>query len=96
MKRLLKKGLIPACLINPALIRQHNENSPEVARIGNGGDNISLDALLLHYASDGVSVRKYWRDTVFSDGDLPTDDTFAPVMSGTLSRAEKYLLSRKD
>lgn len=94
MKKILKQGKIPAALINPALIRKHNENSPAVAHIKNGGDNVSLDSLLLHYLSDSHIVRKYWRDTVHSSEALELDDTFAPVAKDLngLSRKERRML----
>ncbi|OYZ26138.1 MAG: hypothetical protein B7Y23_02815 [Sulfurovum sp. 16-42-52] len=65
IKRLLKQGKIPAALLNPAIIREHNENSPQVARIDHPGQEVSLDALALRYASDGIAVRKHFRDIVF-------------------------------
>ena len=86
---MLKRGKIPASLINPALINQHNENSPFVAQINHGTQEISLDSLALLYAYDGIATRKHFRDMVISprNADTPLE---AVDLDATRSRSDRH------
>ena len=89
IKELLKKGKIPAGMVNPMIIKEHNEVSPEVCKIDHGNQELSLDALALLYISYGVSTRKHWRDTVFSKE--PTKvESIEDLDFSTMSRKERH------
>lgn len=88
IKAMLRQGKIPAGLINPKLIKEHNDNSPAVAKIEHSSDDLSLDALAILYAADGVASRKHWRDTVHHKE--PTrEEPIEELNLGALSRRER-------
>lgn len=92
IKRLLKKGFIPAALLNPVIIKLHNENSPQVAQITHGGQEVSLDALALRYVSDGISARKHFRDTVHALSEATVKQpTGEDLDLGGMSRRDRHL-----
>ena len=64
IRAMLKQGKIPAGLINPALLCEHNENSPQVAHIMHSEQEVSLDALAIHYAVNGIGARKFFNDNI--------------------------------
>jgi len=85
---MLKTGKIPASLINPALINQHNQNSPFIAQINHGSQEISLDSLALLYANDGIATRKHFRDMVISPRN--TDTPLESVDLVARSRSDRH------
>lgn len=84
LKRMLKLGKIPAALINPILIKDHNDNSPTVARIDHGNQEVSIDSLLVRYVADGIGARKFFKymvkpTEVVDEKDLPIRHNGADV-----------------
>lgn len=92
IKALLKQGKIPAGMVNPAIIKMHNDNSPQVARIDHSSDELSLDALAILYASDGIAARKHWRDTVHHEEPAKEDaDPDFDLDLSSLSRRDRHI-----
>ena len=56
--QMIREGFMPASMVNPILIRNHNDTSPTVAQIVAENGRINLDSLALLYASDGLEARK--------------------------------------
>ena len=86
IKRLLKRGKILAAMLNPAIIKEHNRVNPDVAQITHGSDEVCLDSLALLYSSDGISARKFFRDTIYDT--VVKDDSQGLDMSG-MSRRDR-------
>ncbi len=64
IKRLLRSGKIPAALLNPILIKKHNENSPAVAKIEHTNQDVSIDSLVVRYVADGVEARSFFKHMI--------------------------------
>ena len=86
--KMLRKGKIPACLLSPAIIKQHNMAQPEIAHITYADQEVNLDSLAVLYCADGVAVRKDFRDRVINHS--AKEDTQQDDLAG-LSRRDRHL-----
>lgn len=66
IKSMIKRGRLPAALVSAAALNAHNEVSPSQARIEHPEQEVLLDALVINYVSNGVEIRKAFRDQVES------------------------------
>ncbi len=61
VRKMLAKGSIPAGLLNPILIQEHNACNPPVAHITHPGQEVNLHSLAVLYGADGVETRKFFK-----------------------------------
>ncbi len=92
IKRMLKSGRIPAALLNPVLIKNHNANSPAVAKIEHTNQEVSIDSLVVRYVADGVEARSFFKHMI-----KPTeviDEPDLPIYHDSASAKLDYQLDR--
>ncbi len=94
IKRILKKGKIPACLLSPVLLRQHNDTQPEIAHIKYGDQEVCIDALILNYCADGIAARKAFRDGIYAKPTTNVEPIDEDNTMVAMSRQDRVMYQR--
>lgn len=79
MRQMINKGFLPSALVNPELLKYHNEVNPQVAQITTPNQPVNLQALAMLYIQDRLDAVKLFNYIAkvpsVSDVDLDSSTT---------------------